>query len=569
MRVSSAASVVAAVSLAVGCAPSGPPPEKTADAIYASGKIVTMDPARPSAEAVAVKDGKILAVGMRAEVEKAHKGASTKVVDLGGRTLLPGFVDAHSHLKNVGLQALSANLLPPPDGTVTSIADLEAKLREFEKGPVGEKLGWIVGFGYDDSQLAEKRHPTRDDLDAVSKDKPVIVIHQSGHLYVANSKLLEMAGISAKTPDPPGGVVRRGVKGEPDGVLEETAGMLVLPVFPKLKGADQRLMVRKGLEAYARFGFTTAQEGRAFPSDLALYKEMAENGELSLDVVAYPDFWLAHGTLKGDPWLARTYKGHFRIGGVKGNLDGSPQGKTAWLTKPYVVPPEGKTKEYAGYGMLKDDQALAMYDEAYANGWQIITHANGDAAIDQLIRAARAATAKYGKADRRSVGVHSQTIREDQLDAYKELGIIPSLFGMHTFYWGDWHRDSVLGPERASRISPAKSVLDRGMIFTQHSDAPVALPNSIAILATQVNRTTRSGQVLGPEQRVSAENALRSITTSAAYQYFEEKTKGSITPGKLADFVVLDRNPLEVEPKALWDLQVVETIKEGKTVFSR
>jgi hypothetical protein len=208
-----------------------------------------------------------------------------------------------------------------------------------------------------------------------------------------------------------------------------------------------------------------------------------------------------------------------------------------------------------------------MFDDAFANGWQIINHANGDAAIDQLIRAVRAATERHGAADRRTVGIHSQVIREDQLDDYKELGIIPSFFGMHTFYWGDWHRESVLGPERAAGISPARSALDRGMIYTQHHDAPVALPSSIAILATQVNRTTRSGSVLGPDQRVSTLDALRSITINAAYQYFEEDRKGSIEVGKLADLVILSANPLEMAPEELWGLEVLETIKEGKTIF--
>jgi hypothetical protein len=163
--------------------------------------------------------------------------------------------------------------------------------------------------------------------------------------------------------------------------------------------------------------------------------------------------------------------------------------------------------------------------------------------------------------------IHSQTVREDQLDAMKELGIIPSFFGMHTYYWGDWHRDSVLGPERAARISPAASALKRGMIYTQHHDAPVALPSSMMILASQVNRTTRSGQVLGAEQRVSVIDALKSITINAAYQYFEENTKGSLEPGKLADFVVLDKNPLEVQPMAIKDIKVIETIKEGQTIY--
>ena len=210
---------------------------------------------------------------------------------------------------------------------------------------------------------------------------------------------------------------------------------------------------------------------------------------------------------------------------------------------------------------------MALVEKAFSNGWQILAHCNGDEAADQFITAIRAATEKFGRADRSPVMIHAQTVREDQLDEMEELGIIPSFFGMHTYYWGDWHRDSVLGLERAARISPAASALKRGMIFTQHHDAPVALPSAMMILASQVNRITRSGQVLGPEQRVSVMDALKSITINAAYQYFEEKTKGSLEPGKLADFVILDKNPLKVEPMAIKDIKVVETIKEGKSIY--
>ena len=216
---------------------------------------------------------------------------------------------------------------------------------------------------------------------------------------------------------------------------------------------------------------------------------------------------------------------------------------------------------------MTDDEANAFVEEAFRKGWQIHAHCNGDAAADQFIKAVRLAVAKLGPGDRRPVMIHAQTVREDQLDAMKELGIIPSFFGMHTYYWGDWHRDSVLGPERASRISPAASALKRGIPFTQHHDAPVALPSSLMILFSQVNRVTRSGQVLGPEQRVSAMDAIKSITINAAHQYFEEGTKGSLEPGKLADFVILDRNPLTVDPMAIKDIKVVETIKEGVTIY--
>jgi predicted amidohydrolase YtcJ len=282
--------------VALGCAPADDSTGDTAGAgdaastIYTGGDIVTVNDAQPTAEAVAVRDGIILAVGSSNEV-MSLRGESTEVVDLDGKTLLPGFVDAHGHLKNVGFQALAADLLPPPDSDVDTIDRLQEKLRDWGEGEISQALGWIIGFGYDDAQLAEQRHPTREDLDAVSTDRPVFIIHQSGHLYSCNSVLLELAGITADTEDPPGGVIRRQAGSrEPDGVLEETAVMQILGVFPQVDEAGARRMVREGIAAYTRFGFTTASESRAFPSDLDLYAALAEAGELEIDVLAYPDF---------------------------------------------------------------------------------------------------------------------------------------------------------------------------------------------------------------------------------------------------------------------------------------
>jgi hypothetical protein len=558
---------VPAALLAIAC--TAKPPRDVAATIYTGGTIVTVNDAQPTADAIAVKDGKILAVGGRDEV-LALKGTETQVVDLGGRTMLPGFIDAHGHVFNVGVQAVAANLLAPPDGQVTDIASLQAALRTWaERSPAAVgRTGWIIGMGYDDSQLREGRHPTRDELDAVSGVAPVLVVHQSGHLAVVNSKGLEDFGYSAATVEPPGGTIRRR-KGsrEPDGLIGGTAWWPQLfSKLGRLGREDNEALLLAGLDRYAEFGFTTAQEGRATAEAVATEAALAERGKLKLDVVAYPDIQAAASAIAG-PFLSKSYTGRFRIGGAKLTLDGSPQGKTAWLTEPYRIPPAGRGEDYPGSPAMTDDEANASVDQAYGKGWQILVHCNGDAAADQFIRAARLATAKHGPGDRRPVMIHAQTVREDQLDAMKELGIIPSFFGMHTYYWGDWHRDSVLGPERASRISPAASALRRGIPFTQHHDAPVALPSAIMVLFSQVNRVTRSGEILGPEQRVSAMDAIKSITIHAAHQYFEEKTKGSLEPGKLADLVILDRNPLTVDPMAIKDIRVVETIKEGRTIY--
>jgi hypothetical protein len=569
------------VLLVAGC--SGPAPSGTdaasaaqagarAEAIYSGGDIVTMAGESPEyVEALAVRGGRIAHAGDRAGAE-ALAGPATRRVDLAGRTLLPGFIDAHGHIWNTGVQALSANLLPPPDGEGTDIAALVRIARDWAaRNPQTlAASGVVLGFGYDDSQLTEQRHPTADELDRVSADVPVLFVHQSGHLGAMNHKALEAAGYDADAADPPGGAIRR-VEGStrPNGVVEGIA--VFAPIFQLLSslgGAANATIARAGLAAYVRHGFTTAQEGRATRAATETWRTLADRGELPIDVVVYPDlpaeldFLLATGA-------SRTYRNGFRIGGAKINLDGSPQGRTAWLTRPYAVPPPGRKPGFRGNPVFADDADLQrLVDLAFEQDWQLLMHNNGDAASDQMIRTVAAAAARYGNADRRTVAIHAQTVREDQLDAFETLGIIPSFFGMHTFYWGDWHRDVTLGPERASRISPAQSARRRGMVFTQHHDAPVALPSALVVLHTVVNRTTRSGQVLGPDQRLSVYDGLRSLTTWAAYQNFDDAQKGTLEVGKLADFVVLDENPLKVEPNTLRDLQVMETIKAGVSIYA-
>ncbi|HQR28975.1 MAG TPA: amidohydrolase [Anaeromyxobacteraceae bacterium] len=545
-----------------------------ADAIYFGGPIVTMNDRQPSAEAVAVKGGKIVAVGSRRSVEKGQKGPRTAMVDLRGRTMVPGFIDAHGHMWGAGVQAVAANLLPPPDGGVRSIRDLQEQLRAWmTSSPIARDLGVVIGFGYDDSQLAEQRHPTAEDLDAVSTELPMIVIHQSGHLHALNTRALEMAGITAATEDPQGGAIRRkpGTR-EPSGVMEGTVLIReFLRIMPRISPEQQLALLDAGQKLYARYGHTTAQEGRALPGNVDLYVAAARAGRLELDVVVYPEALLVEpsGGFMTGPYAGRTYRNGLRIGGVKLTLDASPQGRTAWLSQPYLTPPPGQAPGYVGYPALTDDQAIAAVSRAYENGWQILIHANGDAAIDQLIRAVRAASARHPGKDRRTVLIHGQTLREDQVAPIKALGIFPALFPMHTFYWGDWYVDTVLGPARAADISPTGWMVRNGMIFTSHHDAPVAFPDTMRVLSATVTRTTRSGQVLGPEHRVEPIVALKAMTLWAAHQHFEEKSKGSIEVGKLADFAILSENPLTADRQRLADIQVVETIKKGKTIFRR
>jgi hypothetical protein len=543
---------------------------ETADAIYSGGPILTMDGAKPRAEAVAIKDGRILAVGTATDV-KALAGPGTKAVDLAGRTMIPGFVDAHGHVMLGGLQALSANLLPAPDGPGNSIAALQQTLREWvdaNKDAVA-KVGLIVGFGYDNSQLKELRHPTREDLDAVSKDLPVVIVHQSGHLAVLNSKALQEVGYTASTPDPDGGVIQRTAGGaEPNGVLEENAFNAAVPaLLGKVGPSGMKAFIRAGADLWARYGYTTAEDGRSVPGTAALFRQVADEGGLKIDVETYPDVLVDREFIKTN--ASREYRNGFRVSGAKLTIDGSPQGFTAWRDRPYYAPVGNYPPGYVGYAAAKPSEVVEAVDWAYANGVQIITHANGEASGDVLIAAVRAAQEKHPGRSLRPVLIHGQFEREDQVDAYKALGIFPALFPMHTFYWGDWHREHTVGPELADNISPTGWFLRRGMIFSSHHDAPVALPDSVRVLSATVTRRTRSGDILGPSHRLPPMTALKAMTLWAAFSHFDEGDRGSIEPGKLADFVILSADPTAVDPETIASVEVLETIKKGTTVYAK
>jgi predicted amidohydrolase YtcJ len=436
-----------------------------------------------------------------------------------------------------------------------------------QANPGMANLPFAVGFGYDIAQMAEQRHPTRDDLDAVSNDVAIIALHQSAHMAVANSRALELLGYTSDTPDPPGGVIRRreGSR-EPDGVLEESA---LFPIADRLLAAIgpagiQRLL-QAGAEQWARYGYTTVQEGRAFPPVVKALQAAAAAGAFEVDVVAYPDMMASRDFI--ETHASRNYVNRFRIGGAKLVIDGSPQGFTAWRDRPYFAPVGDYPPGYHGYSSVPDSQVIDAVDWAFANDIQIMIHSNGEASSDLLIAAIKAGAAKRGSADRRPVLLHAQFLREDQVASCQRLGAIPSFFAMHTFYWGDWHRDHTVGPELADNISPTGWALQRGMKFTSHHDAPVAFPNAMRVLDATVTRRSRSGDIIGPTQRVDVITGLKALTIWAAYQQFEEASKGSLEVGKLADFAILAADPTAVDPETLDRIKVVETVKEGTTIY--
>ncbi|MEM8731194.1 MAG: amidohydrolase [Pseudomonadota bacterium] len=541
--------------------------QEAADSLYFGGPILTINDDQPRVEAVATKDGRILAVGDLSALQ-VHQGPDTQVFDLDGRAMLPGFVDSHGHVVMGGLQALSANMLPPPDGGVSDVASLQAALRTWaeDNAEIVDQVQMIIGFGYDNAQLAERQHPTRQDLDAVSTEVPVVIIHQSGHIGVANSKALEMAGITAASQAPPGGVIRRDDAGEPNGVLEEYAFFSVLvPLIAGLGDQGLAAFAQAGSELWARFGYTTGQDGRSTGDVVEVLKRVGAAGDLPIDIVAFPD------VLESRDYIAATVSGDYadrvRVGGCKLTIDGSPQGFTALRDRPYYDPVGTYPAGYAGYAAISMEQLQDAVNWCYEKGLQILVHSNGEGASDMLIAALEVAQEIYGDPGNRPVLIHGQFLREDQVDSYQRLGVFPSVFPMHTFYWGDWHRDHTVGPVNAENISPTGWIHTRGMRFGTHHDAPVALPDSMRILASTVTRRTRSGDILGPHQRVDVMTALKAMTLWPAWQHFEEADKGSIEVGKLADFVILSKDPTAVDPETLAELDVLATVKEDTVIF--
>ena len=560
-----------------------------ADKIFVGGTILTMNDAQPEAQALAIKDGKIAMVGARAAVEKAHKGDKTDVVDLKGRTLMPGFIDSHSHVILSALKQATVNMDPPPAGNITSIKDIQKNFSEaLAKRKKGSKA-WLIGWGYDNAMLAENRHPNRDDLDQVSKDVPILVFHFSTHQMVLNSKGLELAGLTANSKDPEGGYIRRREGSqEPNGIVEETAMLPVLAAVTKSLGpgakspdpnenkphygtsgqpdALVKKLIQGALERYAANGFTTATEFGASLKKAELLRRMADERLLPIDVMA-AIIYLDASAEEIAKVTSSKYRNHFRVGGGKVNLDGGTPGRTAFLRKPYFkqMPSE---KDYRGYSSIKKQEDMDNLVEAFfAQGIPIYIHAIGDAAIDQAVAAIRHANKLHPASDRRTQLIHMHLVQDDQFKALKDLDVTMTFQITHNFYFADFHAVETLGPERTSRLNPLNTALKNGFSVSIHHDSPVHPIDQFSLIWIAVNRTSRSGKVWGPEEKITVMDALKASTINAAYQFKEEKTKGSIEAGKLADLIIIDQNPLAIDPMKLKDLKVLETIKEGKTIY--
>lgn len=536
------------------------------DTIYHNGTVLTMDRDESSAEAIAVKDGKVIAVGTDKEMNQLQ-GRHTAMKDLKGKTILPGFYDTHSHFPASGFHDIVfADLNSPPVGEITSIATLIDVMKDWGKDAA--KGEWLQGQGYDQTLLKEGRHPIREDLDKISTTHPIHIMHSSGHLAVANSKALELAGITKETANPKGGTIVRDQKtGEPNGILEENATHLVSSIIPPITQKQNESATIHAVEQYASAGVTTSIIAGVDKNAMRNLQNLIERNVIPIRITAMGAGWggmISPGEEGG--FTTGFGSDRFKLGAVKISYDGSIQGYTGYLTEPYHKAP-ANDPDYKGYPGMDKEVLIERVKALHQAGYQIAIHGNGDAAIDDIIEAYRIAQEEFPRSDARHRIEHAQMAREDQLDSMKELGITPSYFVSHTYYWGDQHRDTFMGPERASRMSPLQSTIDRDIKFSIHLDTFVVPMSPLQAIWSAVNRTSRSGKIIGPEQRITPMQALKSVTSDAAWQNFEEKEKGSIEVGKLADFVILDKNPLTVNPEKIKDISVHETIVADQTVF--
>jgi len=540
-----------------------------ADTIYHNGSILTMVGKAPAyAEAVAVKDGRLAVVGSKEEAFE-RKGDTTTVVDLGGKHLMPSFIDAHGHFINALTMANQANCYAAPFGpgsTKPGIIDA-LKAIKVERKIADDAV--LMGYGYDDSLYPDNGKLTAADLDAHFPSQPVMVMHVSLHGAVLNSAAMKRYDISAATETPPGGIiVRKPGTQEPEGLLMESAFLPIFAQLPKPSPQEELEALVAGQKIFAAAGVTTAHEGATHLDQLQTLQRGAKEGKLFIDVIAYPFITEMKQVLRSNPpETFGKYGNRLKLGGIKVTIDGSPQGRTAHFTTPYLTGGPSGEKDWRGEPTFPEEVIPRMIKDVYDAKLPLIIHCNGDAAIDNFLNAHEAVLGEAKAGDHRTGIIHCQFVRNDQLDKIAAWKIIPSFYTEHTYFFGSTHIRN-RGRDQAHFLSPLKSALDRGILFANHTDFNVAPIDQIFVVWTAVNRLSREGDVIGPDERIPAYEALKAVTCNVAYWYREEDRKGTLETGKLADLVILDQDPLKVDPLSIKDIKVLETIKEGKSIYT-
>ncbi len=520
--------------------------------LYNAG-IITMDARQPRARAVAIAGGRFLAVGDDEDV-RGLATALTKTIDLGGKTVVPGFIDAHTHPAEAGRQHLRE-----VDCDLRSIAAIQAALRErAAKTPTGN---WVLGFKYDDTKTSDGRPLTREDLDGADTQHPIAVTHRGGHTTYYNSLAFKLAGIDENSPDPSNGKIDRdpATRG-PTGRVAESAREPFDRIIPSTYTRDDR---REGVKLIAkmmsRTGITSVHDAFGTPDDLRAYQDARDAGELSLRVYCligyqFIDQMIAAGirTGLGDEWV--------RVGGMKAICDGSISERTARLSAPYI----GRPNDY-GILVMDEDEMYSHMHKAHTAGWQIGTHANGDVAIDKTLRVYERLQRESPRRDPRFRLEHCTVVNDSLVKRIHDLGAIPTPFSTYVYFHGEKMRE--YGAERLNSMFALRSFIDAGIRPTQASDYPPGPFEPMMALQSEVTRTDMKGNVWGPKQKITVEEAIRVGTLHGAYASYEEKHKGSIEPGKLADLVVLGRDPLKEDPMTLVGIPIERTMVGGRWVF--
>ncbi len=539
-------------------------PKPQATLVLTGGPVITMDPERPEAEAIAISEDRILGVGSRAEMLDL-RGPDTEIVDVAGNCILPGLIEPHTHPDLCG-QCYA--WIDVSGFTHSDVAGVEQSLRQaISRAQPGE---WLFAFGLDPMLTRNLGRWDRDRLDALAPDNPLVVMIQSMHTLFVNSAALRDAGIDESTPDPPGGGrFGRDENGRLTGkVVEATAA------FAFLRFADQsEEKVREGVWAqyqrYARAGLTTVgMPGMFVPhASLEVFEELAQREDLPVRLVAY----LRHQQVDHVDWKPGDGNDRFRVQGVKLWYDGSPYSGTMLLDEPYLDTPLcccklGNAAGTLGHANFEPDELRELVLRLHREGWQVLTHAQGDRGTREILDLYEYALDAHTRLDHRWRLEHCALISPEDLDRAKTMGVSPSFHVNHVYYYGPELRDSILGPDRAERLMPIGHAVEAGHRVTLHADSPMYPPEPFRLMRTAVTRRTRTGEVLAPSQVISAEQALRAVTIDAAWQLFSEERIGSLEPGKLADMTLVDRNPLEINPEDLDRIEVRGTWLGGRRI---
>jgi len=508
--------------------------------IWYNAQLLALDDAGTKASAVSWRRGIIEAMGSDADV-LANKRWYTRVRDMRQQTVLPGLIDVHSHFPAIGVEEITVDIASPPLGTVQSLEQLYKKISTAAQ--LSEKEEWIIGFNYDQASLQEGTHPTLAELDRIVPSHPVYVYHSSGHMGVANSAGLKKLGLRPAD--------------NPSGLLQESAAPSMARLLSDIGLFKQWKVFQAARQRYLAAGITTVNSGAASPGLTWGLRLASALGFIPLRVVVNS---LVQDDLPGLRFDSDIYTS----GATKVIVDGSPQGFTALLTDRFYNPPNVLHVHGRQLVSAKD---LNLLVQRHADaGVQLALHGNGDAAIDLILDAIEAAGLDRTR-DHRSIVIHAQTARRDQLARMAELGAVPSFFVSHVYYWGDWHAERVLGPEKAQHISPTGWAIEEDLRFSLHTDSPVTPVSLLAVLQYAAERRSFSGRSLGPEHRLDVVTALRAVTLDAAWQHFLEEKVGSLEVGKFADLVALSRNPLDIPVSELTTIKVLTTVIDGEVEY--